>query len=248
MIEKKFITEKLKEFQIQDYIESTLKNVGHSHTKLLKTPLGEKIIIHAARPGLIVGKKGENIKKLTAILKKKFKLENPQIEISEVENPNLDATIVAEKIASGLEKFGTNKFKAIGHKALQDVIESGGLGVEIRISGKVPSARAKSWRFYQGYLKKSGDIALEGVRTAHASAQLKSGTIGIKVKIMPPDIRLPDKMTIIDPTMQQQEQKTEAQPENNSTEHSGTNEHKKKRGRKKKEAQAEKQTTEENKE
>ena len=95
MIERKFIAEKLKEYQIQEFISQTLKNVGHSHTKLMRTPLGEKVVIYASRPGLVVGRKGENIKKLTNTLKKKFNLENPQIEISEVESPNLDAQIVA---------------------------------------------------------------------------------------------------------------------------------------------------------
>lgn len=192
MIERKFVQEKFKEYQIQDYIAKTLKNVGHSHTKLVRTPLGEKIIIFASRPGLVVGRKGENIKKLTATLKKKFNLENPQIEISEVEQPLLDAQIVAERIASTLERFGTQKFKAIGHKTMSDVMNAGALGIEIIISGKVPSARAKSWRFYSGYLKKSGSIALTGMRNANASAQLKSGTVGVKVKILPPDVKLPD--------------------------------------------------------
>lgn len=192
MIERKFVQEKFKEYQIQDYIAKTLKNVGHSHTKLVRTPLGEKIIIFASRPGLVVGRKGENIKKLTATLKKKFNLENPQIEISEVEQPLLDAQIVAERIASTLERFGIQKFKAIGHKTMSDVMNTGALGIEIIISGKVPSARAKSWRFYSGYLKKSGSIALTGMRTANASAQLKSGTVGVKVKILPPDVKLPD--------------------------------------------------------
>jgi len=86
MIERKFVAAKLKEYQIQEYVDKMLSNVGHSHTKMQRTPLGEKIVIYAARPGLVVGRKGENIKKLTKNLKKKFNLENPQIEISEVEN------------------------------------------------------------------------------------------------------------------------------------------------------------------
>lgn len=196
MIERKFVAEKVKEFEIQEFISSTLKNVGHSHVKLMRTPLGEKIVIFASRPGLIVGKKGENIKKLTNTLKKKFHLENPQIEISEVENPALDAQIVAEKVASTIEKFGIQKFKAIGHKTMQEVMNSGALGIEISISGKVPSARAKSWRFYQGYLKKCGNVADEGVRIAYANAQLKSGTVGIRIAIMPPDLKLPDDITV----------------------------------------------------
>ncbi|MBI4016246.1 MAG: 30S ribosomal protein S3 [Candidatus Aenigmarchaeota archaeon] len=192
MIERKFVAENVKEFQIQEFISETLKNVGHSHTKLVRTPLGEKIVIYASRPGLVVGRKGENIKKLTNVLKKRFKLENPQIEISEVEQPNLDAQIVAERIASTIEKFGIQKFKAIGHKTMADVIAAGALGIEIKMSGKIPSARAKTWRFYSGYLKKCGNVALTGVKRAKSIAQLKPGVVGVQVAIMPSDIKLLD--------------------------------------------------------
>lgn len=193
---KKIVEQKIKQFQIQEFIKNNLTQVGLSSSKLQMTPLGEKVIVNAARPGLIVGKKGQSIKKLTMQLKKRFNLENPQIEINEVENPNLDAMIVAERISSSLERFGSARFKAIGHKVLEDVMHAGALGIEVVISGKVPSARAKRWRFYQGYLKKSGDIAITGVRTAYSAAQLKSGTVGIQVRIMPP-IELPDKVKII---------------------------------------------------
>ena len=198
MIERKFVAQKMKEFQIQEYITQNLENVGHSHTRMVKTPLGEKIIIYASRPGLIVGRKGQNIKQLTKTLKKRFDLENPQIEISEVENPSLDASIVAEKIVDALERFGSEKFKAIGHKIMTEVMRAGALGIEIHVSGKVPSARAKSWRFYSGYLKKCGDIAVVGIRKADAQAQLKTGIVGIKVRIMPPDIRLPDDIELVE--------------------------------------------------
>ncbi len=192
MIERQIVASNVKELEIQEYITNSLKNLGQSHIKLLKTPLGEKIIIHASRPGLIVGRKGQNIKKLTEDLKANFKLENPQIEINEVESPDLDAQIVAERVASSLEKFGTQRFKGIGHRVLGDVMNAGALGVEILITGKIPSSRSKRWRFYQGYLKKCGDIAITGVRKAYAIANLKTGSVGIQVRIMPPDIKLPD--------------------------------------------------------
>jgi small subunit ribosomal protein S3 len=197
MIERKFVAERFKEYQIQQYIDQTLKNVGHSSTKLVRTPLGEKIIIAASRPGLVVGKKGENIKKLTNTLKRKFNLENPQIEIAEVPEPNLDAQIVAERIASTLERFGIQKFKAIAHKTIQDVMNAGALGIEIRIAGKVPSARAKAWRFYNGYLKKCGNVALTQVKRAKTFATLRAGTIGVQVAIMPPDVQLPDDIEVL---------------------------------------------------
>ena len=226
MIERKFVAQKMKEFQIEEYLTQNLENVGHSHTKMVKTPLGEKIIIYASRPGLIVGRKGHNIKQLTRTLKKKFELDNPQIEISEVENPSLDAHIISEKIVDALEKFGSEKFKAIGHKIMADVMHAGALGIEVVVSGKVPSARAKSWRFYSGYLKKCGDVA-NGVRKADAQAQLKTGVIGVKVSIMPPDIILPDNIELVDEKEIKREIKTEKVKED-------TKKEKPKRKRKKK--------------
>ena len=198
MIERKFVLQKINEYEIQEYITKNLKNVGHSHTKMIKTPLGEKIIIYASRPGLIVGRKGQNIKQLTKNLKKKFNLENPQIEINEVENLNLDANIVAERIVDSLERFGSEKFKAIGYKVMGNVMDAGAVGVEIIISGKVPSSRAKCWRFYSGYLKKCGDIALVGVDKTEKQAKLKKGVIGVKVKIMPPSTKLPDNIKLVE--------------------------------------------------
>ena len=198
MIERDFVKQKKKEFQIQEFVVKNLNNVGHSKTKMQRTPLGEKIIVYAARPGLVVGREGQNIKRLTIALKKRFKLENPQIEISEVEEVNLDANIVAERIASSLERFGSGKFKGVGHKVMADVMGAGALGIEIIISGKVPSSRAKSWRFYQGYLKKCGDIALTGVDIAYAAARLKSGIVGIQVRIMPPQTKLPDRIELVE--------------------------------------------------
>ncbi len=196
MIERKIVEDRMKELQIEEFITSNLKNSGHSHTRIQKTPLGEKIIIYASRPGLVVGRKGENIKRLTAELKEGFKLENPQIEISEVDNINLDAQIVAERIAASLERYGPQRFKGVAHRAMTDATSAGALGIEIVISGKVPSTRAKSWRFYQGYLKKCGDLAISGVNRALATSRLKSGVIGIKVSIMPPTTKLPDDMKL----------------------------------------------------
>jgi len=192
LIEREIIKQKKKQFLIQKFISENLKRVGHSSTKLVKTPLGEKVIIYASRPGLIVGRKGQNIKNFTKVLEREFNLENPQIEIIEVENIYLDPNIVAENIATALEQYGTSGFKGVGHKAMADVMNAGALGVEILISGKIPGARAKTWRFYQGYLKKCGDPAISGVKVAYCTAQLKTGTIGIQVRIMPPDLRLPD--------------------------------------------------------
>ncbi|MBI2664748.1 30S ribosomal protein S3 [Candidatus Woesearchaeota archaeon] len=198
MIEREFVKQKKREFQVKEFISSTLKNVGHSYTELQRTPLGEKIVIHTSRPGLIVGRKGQNISQLTETLRKRFSLENPQVEISEVEHPDLDSQIVAERIAYALERFGSNRFKGIMHRTMSDVLAAGAKGVEIRLSGKLPGARAKSWRIFGGYLKKCGDAAIMNVSKAIVSAKLKSGVIGIQVRILPPGIIMPDAIRIIE--------------------------------------------------
>ena len=198
MIERKFVSQNIKEFQIQEYLFSRMVNSGCSHIKLARTPLGDKVAIYTSRPGIVVGRKGQNIKALTEALRTKFKLENPQVEIVEVKEPFLDSQIVADTIASFLVRFGPQRFKGIAHKTIANVIGSGARGVELLISGKIPGSRAKNWRFSQGYLKKCGDVAIEGIDSAQSYAHLKAGTIGIQVKIMPPDLILPDSIEIFD--------------------------------------------------
>jgi len=198
-IERKFITQNLKEFRIKEFVSEQLSRVGLSSIKLQRTPLGDKIIIRASRPGLVVGRAGSNIQKLTEALKTEFNLDNPQIEIEEVENIGLDANIIAEMIVNSMERFGSQRFKGVGHRALGDVMAAGALGVEILISGKVPSQRARVWRFYQGYLKKCGDVAISGVNIAYKTAVLKSGAVGVKVSIMPSTTKLPDQILIQEP-------------------------------------------------
>ena len=123
-------------------------------------------------------------------------MENPQLEVVEIENPNLDAATVVRTLISGFERFGPKRFKAMAYKALDDTMKSGARGIEIVISGRgVPGERAKSWRFLAGYLKKSGDIAENFMDSAVEGCNLRSGTIGIKVSILHPDVLLPDEIT-----------------------------------------------------
>ncbi len=241
MIERKFVAQKLKELQIQDYVTSQLGKVGHSKIEIKKTPLGEKIVIYSSRPGIIVGKKGENIRKLTTTLKNKFKLDNPQIEIGDVQQPLLDASAVADKIAYTLERYGAKRFKFIGYDMLQQIMNAGAIGGEVVISGKVPSARAKSWRFYAGYLKKSGDVAVSHVRKATTIAILKPGVVGIKVSIMPSGIQLPDKIIINPEVKVQVQEMTKDEQEEIKTEE------KKKTPKKKKESSEKKEEVKEKK-
>lgn len=195
MEERKLVKLKKEEFAIRESVKNAIGKGKASKVKIEYTPIGEKIIISTHKPGLVIGRKGEKIMELTEILRKKFKFENPHIEIEEIMQPELDAQVMADEIALGLEKFGPIKFKVIAYKTLQKIVRSGARGVEIRLNGKLPSSRAKSWRFSQGYLKKVGDSA-KVVDRAQSIAQTKPGVIGVKVSILSPGIKMIDDVRI----------------------------------------------------
>jgi len=197
MEERKIIQFKKEEFRVRECIKNELGKGKVSRVKIEYTPVGEKIIVSTHKPGIVIGRKGEKIEELTKTLKTRFNLENPKIEIDEIKNPALDAQIIADEIALSLERFGPLRFKVISYRALQRIIEAGAIGVEIRLNGKLPSARARSWRFSQGYLKKTGDPA-KIVDRARARAETKPGTVGVKVAILSPNVKLKDKIEIDD--------------------------------------------------
>ncbi|MCA9496941.1 MAG: 30S ribosomal protein S3 [Nanoarchaeota archaeon] len=198
MIERKIIGDKSMGFSITNFIKSELGDVPIKLVDFEKTPLGERITIHTSTPGLVIGREGSNVKKLTGSLKTNFGFENPQIKIAEVKEASLSATIVARSIANDLARFGSQKFKLTGFKALQNIMFAGAMGCEIRITGKLPSSRAKSWRFNKGYLKKTGYVSDFLIDKAIESVTLKTGVVGIQVSIMLPNTPLPDRIKYLE--------------------------------------------------
>ncbi len=198
MIERKIIQQKSFNYAMSEYLRKELNDVAIKSIEFEKTPSGERIIINTSTPGLVIGRQGSTIKKLTESLKEKFNLENPQIKIGEVKEPYLSASIVAKMIANDLARFGLKKFKLTTFKSIMGVMGAGAMGVEIRVTGKIPSSRAKSWLFNKGYLKKTGYVSDFLVDKAIESVTLKTGVVGIKVQIMLPDTPLPDKITYIE--------------------------------------------------
>lgn len=195
MEERKIVKLKKEEYAIKDYIKHQIGKGKVSKVGIEYTPVGEKVILSTHKPGLIIGRRGERIEELTFALKKKFKMENPHVEIDEIKEPSFDAQVMADDIAMQLERFGPMKFKVIAYRTLQKIIEAGALGVDIRLNGKLPSSRAKQWRFAQGYLKKTGD-PVKLISRAQARAETKPGTVGIKVAILSPHIVMKDRIKI----------------------------------------------------
>tara|TARA_Y100000034_G_C6896503_1_gene413434 strand:- start:1712 stop:2383 length:672 start_codon:yes stop_codon:yes gene_type:complete len=197
MEERKAVQLKKEEFTVREYVKKSLGKGKVSRVGIEYTPIGEKIIVSTHKPGLVIGRKGEKISELTQVLKTKFKLANPHVDIDEIHEPEYDAQIIADEIALGLERFGPLKFKVLAYRTLERVMKAGALGAEIRLSGKLPGKRAKPWRFAQGYLKKAGDSA-KVVDRAQARAETKPGTVGVKVSILSPYAILKDQINVDD--------------------------------------------------
>jgi len=195
MEEKKFVKFKKEEFEIREFVKNYLGKGKISKVTIEYTPVGEKVVISTGKPGMIIGRGGEKITLLTEVLKRRFKFENPHIEISEIGNLYLDSQAVADEIAIGIENKGSLKFKLIAYRMLKQIIDSGAKGVEIKLSGKIPSARARTWRFKKGYLKKVGDSS-KVVDKANAIANTRSGTVGISVSILHPDAKIHDQIDL----------------------------------------------------
>ncbi|MBM3230237.1 30S ribosomal protein S3 [Candidatus Pacearchaeota archaeon] len=197
MDEKKFVNFKKNELAVKNYIKSDLGKGKISAVNIEYTPVGEKIVIATSRPGQVIGKRGEKIEELTKVLKKGYKLDNPHIDIREIPDARLDAQLVADEIATQMERQGSLKFKIIAYRMLQEIMRAGAMGAEIVLSGRLPSERAKSWRFSQGYLKKTGEPA-KVVDRAMAQAVNNMGVSGIKVSILPPNAHIHDRIVVND--------------------------------------------------
>jgi len=211
---KHFISESLKKAEIDEFLRNEFERAGYGGVDITKTPLGTHVVIHAMRPGIIIGRGGETIKQLAEVLEKKFMLPNPQISVAEIEIPELNAFVVASRIASALKR-GVH-FRRAGYWAINQVMEAGALGVEVIISGKLRTERARYEKFRAGYLPKSGEPAMKYMRKAELHVQLKPGIFGVKVRIMPPDAEFPDKVQILEPTPIPEEEEAkpaEAKPE-----------------------------------
>ena len=193
-----FIEESVKKAEINDYLKREFERAGYGGVDITKTPLGTHIVIYAMRPGLVIGRGGETIKNLAKTLEEDFQLPNPQISVAEIEIPELNAEVVASRIASALKR-GVH-FRRSGFWALNQIMEAGALGAEIIISGKLRTDRARYEKFRDGYLPKSGEPARKYMRAAVLDVQLKPGIFGVKVRLMPPEAKFPDKIEIIEET------------------------------------------------
>ncbi|MFB0544856.1 MAG: 30S ribosomal protein S3 [Asgard group archaeon] len=180
--------------QIDEFLAKRLKRAGYAGLDIRKTPLGTRVIVYAAYPGIVIGRRGRNINDLTKEIEKKFNFDSVQVEISEVENPELNAKIMASRLISSLERGF--QFRRAGYSIIRRVMKAGARGCEVRISGKLTSQRSRTITFRQGFVAKCGEPAKIFVDEAVAYSVLKPGVTGVKVRIMRPDAKMPDEIAI----------------------------------------------------
>jgi len=154
------------------------------------------VVVYVMRPQIIIGRGGVTIKNLAKVLEDSFQMPNPQISVAEIEIPELNANVMASRVAAALRR-GVH-FRRAGFWALNQIMDAGALGVEITISGKLRTERARREKFRAGYMAKTGDSAIRHAKKAAVHVQLKPGIFGVKVQILPPDVKFPDRIGILE--------------------------------------------------
>ena len=191
---KHFIEDSIKRAEIDEFLQNEFERAGYGGVSITKTPLGTHLVIYTMRPGMVIGRGGETIRTLATVLEEKFQLPSPQISVAEIEIPELNAYVVASRIASALKR-GVH-YRRAGFWGLSQAMDAGALGAEVIISGKLRTDRARYEKFRTGYLPKSGEPPRKYMRKAELHVQLKPGILGVKVRLMPPEAEFPDQVQV----------------------------------------------------
>lgn len=178
---------------LDEFFERELRDAGYGGLEVQKSPVGTTLKVYVARPGLAIGRRGTGINDLTAKVAAKFPFPNPQIAVTEVENPELNSRIMAARIAQIVTR-GT-AFRRAAQWSVNNIMSAGAAGVEISVAGKLRSDRSHGEKYRAGIVPKSGDTAERSVSEATTDVLLKLGLYGIKVKIalkdaLPPEFAL----------------------------------------------------------
>ncbi|RLF32694.1 MAG: 30S ribosomal protein S3 [Thermoplasmata archaeon] len=209
--ERSFIRENTNRVLIKEFLIKKIEGAGFGGMNIQRTPMGTRINILVERPGMVIGKGGSKIKELTDAIKENFNVDNPQIEIEEAgSRASLNAQIMAEKLAEALERGW--HFRRAGHSTVRRIMDAGAKGCQVIIAGKLTGARHRTEKFTEGHVKYCGETAQEVMDEGYATAKLKPGVLGVKVRIMKPDAKLPDEVNIIKPPSKEEKKEEKVEP------------------------------------
>ncbi|ARM75931.1 30S ribosomal protein S3 [Acidianus manzaensis] len=183
-VKKYFLQKSMTKVMVDEYLAKQFYMAEYAGVDIIKTPMGTRIVIYASRPAMIIGKGGKTIKQLAQIFEKLFNLENPQITVTNVDNAELNARVMAFRLAVALEKG--YHFRRAAFITIRRIMSAGALGAEVIVSGKITSERAKYEKLKEGTVYKSGNSLETMVDRAIAIATLKPGIFGVEVLITKP--------------------------------------------------------------
>ena len=178
---KNVMSNNYKNMELDEYLKQSLRETGYGGVDIQKTPIGTRITLYVTRPGLVIGRKGAGIKDLTSKLEQKFGLNNPQVSVMEIEVPELNPKIMANRIAQLIER-GT-AFRRAAMWTINTVMGAGAMGVEVTIAGKLRSERAHFEKHSVGVIPKSGNAADKIVQIGITDVLTKMGLMGIQLRI-----------------------------------------------------------------
>ncbi|MDY7025082.1 MAG: 30S ribosomal protein S3 [Pseudomonadota bacterium] len=169
----------LNDLEVREFLQEKLKRASVSRIVIERPAENAKITIHTARPGIVIGKKGEDIEKLRKEVSQKMGVP-VQINIQEIKKPDLDAKLVAENIAQQLER--RVMFRRAMKRAVQNAMKAGAEGIKVQVSGRLGGAEIARSEWYR-----EGRVSLHTFRAdidySTARAETLYGTIGVKVWI-----------------------------------------------------------------
>jgi len=166
---------------LRDFLRERIKDAGFSHVEISKTPTGTRVALHVTRPGIVIGRKGVGIRELTEKLGTEFGLKNPQISVIEIPKPELSPNVMCNRMASHIER-GT-AFRRATMWTMQQIMDSGAMGVQITISGKLRGDRSAFEKHAAGILPRAGHHADVIVDEDIAHVKTPMGLIGIRIRI-----------------------------------------------------------------
>ncbi len=167
-----------KDIEVRDYLKKKLANAGVSKIVIERPAKNAKITIYTARPGVVIGKKGEDIEILRAELRKRMGLPDVALNIEEVRKPEVDAQLIADSITSQLEK--RIMFRRAMKRAIQNAMRLGAQGIKIMSAGRLNGIEIARTEWYR-----EGRVPLHTLRAdidyGFSEAKTTYGVIGVKV-------------------------------------------------------------------
>merc|ERR1712093_290448 len=205
---RKFVADGVFYAELNELLVRELAEDGYSGVEVRQTPARHEIIIRAPRPQNVLGEKGRRIRELTAVVQKRFNFPQGSVELYAEKVLNRGLCSVAQAESLRYKLLGGLAVRRACYGVLRFIMESGALGCEVIVSGKLRAQRAKAMKFCDGYMIKAGNPCREFIDSAVRHVLLRQGVLGIKVNIMlpwdptgkmGPKKPMPDKVDVFEP-------------------------------------------------